>query len=139
MFYGYVNPGDHILMYTIYFYETPSGESPLWDFMESLRIKSSTNKSARIFHKQFSLYIQLLTENGTNLPAIIAKHLEDDIWELRPGKHRILFFKYNDNSFVLLHHFRKKSQKTPRREITKAKREQSNWLARKETSNENME
>jgi len=34
-----------------------------------------------------------------------------------------LFVAWIDGSFVLLHHFVKKTQKTPRREIEKAKRE----------------
>ena len=38
-------------------------------------------------------------------------------------KDRILFVAWFDGSFVLLHHFVKKTQKTPRREIEKAKRE----------------
>ena len=48
---------------------------------------------------------------------------EDEIWELRPLRDRILFVAWVDGSFVLLHHFVKKTQKTPRREIEKAKRE----------------
>lgn len=36
---------------------------------------------------------------------------------------RILFVAWLDGSFVLLHPFVKKTQKTPRREIEKAKRE----------------
>ena len=51
------------------------------------------------------------------------KHLEGEIWELRPLRDRILFVAWLDGSFVLLHHFVKKTQKTPRREIDKAKRE----------------
>ena len=35
-------------------------------------------------------------------------------------------------SFVLLHQFRKKSQKTPKREIEKAKRERDDYLLRRE-------
>lgn len=121
-------------MYNILFYENAVGKTPLWDYMESLRVKISTDKSARIIFKQFSLYIQLLADNGFNLPDSIAKHLEDDIWELRPGKYRILFFfSHSDNAFILLHHFRKKTQKTPSRELTQAKHEQHNWLTRKET------
>ena len=38
---------------------------------------------------------------------------------------------YN-NTFVLLHQFRKKTQKTPKREIEKAKRERDDYLFRKE-------
>ena len=45
------------------------------------------------------------------------KHLEGDIWELRPLRDRILFAAWVGDSFVLLHHFVKKTQKTPQREI----------------------
>lgn len=51
------------------------------------------------------------------------KHIEDEIWELRPGKNRVLYFFYKNNKYILLHHFVKKTQKTPRREIEKAKKE----------------
>ena len=35
-------------MYTIEFYEKSNGESEIWEFLESLRKKASTNKDARI-------------------------------------------------------------------------------------------
>lgn len=45
-----------------------------------------------------------------------------------------------DNIFVLLHQFRKKSQKTPQRELKKAKAERDDYLVRKEADkNEDME
>lgn len=91
-------------MYTVEFYEDANGVSELWNFLEELRVKSATSKDARIQHKQIALYIQLLQDNGTRLP---------------------------ENKFVLLHQFRKKSQKTPRREIERAKAERDDWLARK--------
>jgi len=50
------------------------------------------------------------------------KHIEDDIWEIRPIKNRIFFASWTDDSFILLHHFQKKTQKTPQREIDQAKR-----------------
>lgn len=119
-------------MYNIVFYENADGESEVWNFLENLRIKSATSKDARIQHKQISLYIQLLQDNGTRLPENITKHLVDDIWELRPGNNRVFYFYYKDDTFVLLHHFRKKSQKTPRHEIERAKAERNDYLARKE-------
>lgn len=51
------------------------------------------------------------------------KHLDAEIWDLRPLQDRILSVAWLDGSFVLLHHFVKKTQKTPRRGIEKAKRE----------------
>lgn len=119
-------------MYTVEFYETADGRSELWDFLEELRMKAATNKDARIQHKQISLYIQLLQDNGTHLNENITKHLEDGIWELRPGNNRVFYFFFENDTFVLLHHFRKKSQKTPKREIEKAKNERADYIARKE-------
>ena len=119
-------------MYTVEFYEKSNGESELWDFLEELRMKSSTNKDARIQYKQISLYIQLLQDNGTRLQENITKHIDDGIWELRPGNNRVFYFFFKDDTFVLLHHFQKKTQKTPRREIEKAKSERDDYLSRKE-------
>ena len=119
-------------MYTVEFYETRDGQCPVWEFLEDLRIKSASNKDASIQHKQASLYIELLQQNGTRLNDNITKHLEDGIWELRPGNNRVFYFFYENNTFVLLHQFRKKSQKTPKREIEKAKSERIDYLSRKE-------
>lgn len=120
-------------MYTVEFYEDSNGKSELWDFLEELRIKSKSSKDARIQYKQISLYIQLLQDNGTRLNENITKHLDDGIWELRPGNNRVLYFFYDNDTFVLLHQFRKKTQKTPRREIEKAKYERYDYISRKET------
>lgn len=118
----------------IEFYETEDGKCPIWDFLEALRLKAPTNKDARIQHKQASLYIELLQQNGTHMNAEITKHLDDGIWELRPGNNRVFYFFYQNNTYVLLHQFRKKSQKTPKREIEKAKTERNDYLRRKETA-----
>ena len=122
-------------MYKVEFYETRGGESQIWDFLEELRIKAATSKNERIQFKQASLYIELLQKKGTHLNENITKYLEDNIWELRPGNNRIFYFFFHDNTFVLLHQFRKKSQKTPRREIEKAKRERDDYISRKEEIN----
>ena len=120
-------------MYEIEFYETEDGKCPIWDFLEALRLKAPTNKDARIQHKQASLYIELLQQNGTHMNAEITKHLDDGIWELRPGNNRVFYFFYQNDTYVL-HQFRKKSQKTPKREIEKAKTERNDYLRRKETA-----
>ncbi len=120
-------------MFDIIFYEKKDGVSEIWTFLEKLRLKSPTNKDARIQYRQAVLYIELLSKNGTHLPESITKHIEDGIWELRPGNNRIFYFSHENNTFILLHSFRKKSQKTPRREIEKAKSERDDYVKRKET------
>lgn len=118
-------------MFNIEFFSTADGVSELWDFLDDLQKKAVTNKDARIQHKQITQYIQLLEDHGTRLGEPVTKHLEEDIWELRPGNNRVLFFYHKDNTYVLLHQFRKTTQKTPRREIRKAKAERDDWIARK--------
>ena len=64
------------------------------------------------------------------LDSVRAIITSRDIWELRPGNNRVLFFYHKDDTYVLLHLFRKRTQKTPRSEIEKAKRERNDWLTR---------
>ncbi|MEE3497342.1 MAG: type II toxin-antitoxin system RelE/ParE family toxin [Butyrivibrio sp.] len=75
-------------------------------------------------------YLDILEEMGTRVGAPITKHLDGDIWELRPLSNRILYAYYKDNTFLLLHHFKKQSQKTPPREIEKAKKELKDYMRR---------
>jgi len=119
-------------MFNIEFYCTSDGRSELWEFLDDLQRRGKTNKDARIQHKQISLYIQLLADHGSKLGENITKQIEDDLWELRPGNNRIFYFYHKNNTYVLLHQFRKKSQNTPRREINKAKHERDDWISRKE-------
>ena len=48
------------------------------------------------------------------------KHLEKDLWELRPLRDRIIFAYLDENKIILLTHFIKSTKKTPRREIKRA-------------------
>lgn len=121
--------------YKIIFYEKENHETPTLDFLEALRIKAQKSKNARIQYKQAVLYIELLKKNGTFLPDNITKHIEENIWELRPGNNRIFYFFHEQETFVLLHTFMKKSNKTPKREILKAKRKRDDYLSRKEHLN----
>lgn len=118
-------------MFTVEFYETSDGESELWNFLKDLNTKALTSKDARIQLKQIEFYIQLLEDHGATLNENIMKNIDEDIWELRPGNNRIFFFYHRDNTYVLLHQFRKRSQKTPSCEIRKAKAERDDWISRK--------
>ena len=117
-------------MFDVVFYEDESGYSELYEQLQKLVKYSESNKDARIQLKQITLHIELLKNQGTKLPNNITKFLKDDIWELRPGHNRILYFYFKDNKFVLLHMFRKKTQKTPKQEIEKAKREMNDYKLR---------
>ena len=101
------------------------------DFIDGLRQKAGTSKDARIQFRQVTLYINLLRDNGTNLSTNIVKHLDEDIYELRPGDNRVIFFYHKGDAYILLHHFRKKTKRTPPREIEQAKRERDDYIQRK--------
>lgn len=45
---------------------------------------------------------------------------------------RILYAYYKDNTFIILHHFLKRTQKTPRKEIQRAKKCLQDYLERNE-------
>jgi phage-related protein len=115
-------------MYEIYFYKDSRGNRPVWDYLEKL--KAESNKDSRIKYNKNLEYLQALQKYGTMVGVPYVKHLDGDIWELRPLRDRILFAAWVDNSFVLLHVFMKETQKTPRREIEKAKRELKDIIER---------
>ena len=120
-------------IFIVDFYETGSGYSPVRAFLDELDSKKDTVKDARIQFVQVSRYIDLLREHGTaSLSTDIIKHIEDEIWELRPGKNRVFFFFYSHETYVLLHHYVKKSGKTPRKEIERAKSEMNDHIRQKE-------
>lgn len=115
-------------MYQVEFFEYDNGECDIGDWLDRLKAEAKKRKDAQVQLKQVSYAIDRLQLYGTRNPKDIVKHLQDDIWELRPGSNRVLLFHYRDGKFVLLHHFRKTTQKTPPSEITQAKEEQKIYL-----------
>ena len=103
-------------MYQVTFYTDRKGNEPVKDFLYELRDDAGS---------------QPLFDKGTWLDERYVKHLEDGIWELRPTPERILFFMDDGGTFVLLHHFCKKTQKTPSQEIRTAKNRKKDYLLRK--------
>lgn len=91
---------------------------------------SSKGKDARVNANKLNDYIQALATYGTYIGEPVCKHLDGEIWELRPLSNRILFAGLVNGKFILLHQFVKKTQKTPKREIDQAKRELTDYLER---------
>lgn len=86
------------------------------------------DKDSRIKFNKIQEYIQVISEYGTMAGEPYIEHLDGEIWELRPLRDRILFAAWCDGKLVLLHHFMKTTQKTPKREIEKAKKEFADFL-----------
>ncbi len=117
-------------MFNIIFYEDKDGYSELYNELMTLTKKAINDKNSRIQLKQITLYIELLKKQGTKLSSNITKHLVDDIWELRPGNNRIMYFYFENNNYILLHMFRKQTNKTPKSEIEKAINECNDYKSR---------
>ena len=107
-------------MYEIRFYTDKDGKKPVLDYLRELAKKN--DKDSRIKATKIRDYIRILKEYGTTIGEPYIKHIDGDIWELRPIRDRIIFAEWTGSSFLLISQFVKKTQKTPRREIDKAKR-----------------
>lgn len=107
-------------MHEVYFYKDRNGKEPVKEYIAELA--SRKDKDSRIKLNKIMDYIKALGKYGTQAGEPYIKHLKGDIWELRPLRDRILFAAWNGNGFVLLHVFMKQTQKTPRREIERAKK-----------------
>ena len=120
-------------MYKIYFYEDKNGYSPVLEYIRSLAQRA--DKDAHINLTKTQDYIKVLRKSGKAAGMPYIKHIEGDIWEIRPIRGRILFAGWTNNGFILLHHFQfKKTQKTPKREIDQAKRNLKEIRERSELS-----
>lgn len=117
-------------MYNIEIYKDKNGKSEIEEYIQYLQ--TNNNKSNRIKLNKIIAYIRMLKQNGLEIGEPFLKHLEGNIWELRPLRDRILFVYYSNRKFILLNIFLKKTQKTPRREIEKAKSMFEDYIKRSE-------
>jgi len=117
-------------MYKVRFYRDRNGNSEIVDFLDKMKERGKTSKSDRINRNKILTYIGALEQYGTRIGEPIVKHIDGDIWELRPLANRIFFFYWKDNKFVLLHHFIKKTKKTPPREIEQARVKMNDFIER---------
>lgn len=118
-------------MYEINFYQNEKGYSETVSWIRELDAKALKDKDSRIRLKKLYEYMELLKNYGTHIGQPMVKHLTGtELWELRPSRDRIIFAAIQDNVFLILNHFEKKTEKTPRREIEKANRMLSDYKER---------
>lgn len=93
-------------------YRSPSGDHPVQQFLDSLELKAQSKVQGAI---------KLLREFGIRLGSPHVKKLTGtDLWELRiigSDSVRVLYVAVTGKTFVLLHGFKKKKDKTPPKEI----------------------
>lgn len=94
------------------YYESATGKKPVEDFINSLEEKAQV---------KIVKTLELLEEFGIKLNAPHVKKLTGTpLWELRilgSDSIRILYITRTQKRFLLIHAFKKKTQKTDKREI----------------------
>src|SRR3989344_1030303 len=107
------------------YYKTINGKSPVENFLDALDAKAKS-KVINSF--------DLLEEFGTRAgPPKVEKDQGTELWELRilgGNNIRIFYVVKSSKSFLLLHGFVKKKQKTDTREIKTAQERLKDYNAR---------
>ncbi len=111
--------------FVVEFYRNEKGEEPAKDFILSL----DTKMRAKVLST-----IAVLQDNGYELREPYSKHISDGIFELRAKVGtditRVLYFFFVNRRIILTNGFVKKTQKTPRVEIDRAKKYRNDFLRR---------
>ena len=99
----------------VVFFRLDSGREPVREWLRNLDRNARRSIGEDIKTVQF----------GWPIGMPFARKIDDGLWELRskiPAGISRVFFAVFDDKIVLLHGFVKKSQKTPTKEISTAKR-----------------
>lgn len=109
--------------WSVEFYSDRDNSSPVLDWYQDLDDKT---KAKLIWT------FQLLETNGIEVGMPYIKPLEDKLYEVRAEVNRnairVIYFLYTDRRFIMLHGFHKKTQKTPKKELEKAKKYLEDFL-----------
>ena len=115
------------MTFSVEYYEKKDGTRPAEDCILSQDIKMR----ARIF-----MILEFLEEMGPQLREPYSKSLGDGIFEIRAKQgsdiSRVLYFFMVGRRIILTNGFVKKTDKTPPREIDKAKRYRADYQQREE-------
>jgi phage-related protein len=76
-------------MYEVVFYQDKNGKEPVNEYLQDLA--QQKGKDSRIKLNKIRDYVKALSLYGTTIGEPYMKHLEGEIWELRPIRDRILF------------------------------------------------
>lgn len=103
------------MAYNISLYVDSRNQCPILEFLDTLNAKETQKCLA---------YIELLAEFGNRLPANYIKHIENDVWELRPEfggtEFRFFYFLVLEDTIVILHAVKKKRQRLAQSDIAMA-------------------
>lgn len=92
-----------------------------------MSVRSALSELPADMRAGFARIVHLIEEYGlTGMREPYVKHLEGPLWEMRlkgrDGIARAVYVTMSERRVIVVHVFRKKTQKTPRREIDAALR-----------------
>ena len=109
--------------FKIEYVELPNGKVPARDFVDSLEDKAAARVDA---------FVERLRIYGNRMQGKFVKKLTNDIFELRVKQFdrifRVLFFYQPGMLIVITSGFQKKTEQTPRNEITRAQQLRKLWM-----------
>ena len=111
--------------WAIEFYVDTQGKSPVVEFLDALPVQ----ERAKVRN-----VLRLLSEFGVLLQMPHARPVtgHPKLWELWAGPIRLFYFAQVGRRFMILHGFRKKSNRTPRQEMEAAERRMAEVVGREE-------
>ena len=112
--------------YQIIYFKKGNGRITVFEYIEKL----STKDQVKIFD-----YINSLSFHPEFRKEPFSRHLSGKLRELKVdfshNRHRIIYFFRIEKIIILLHAFKKKTNKTPTKEIAKAKKYMQEYLDNK--------
>lgn len=97
----------------IIFFETESGSVPVIKFLNSLQKRDKAVLIAALDD---------LRLNGMDKSSIIFRQIEGKLWELKISSNRVFYIMIEASVMILLHAYKKQSQKAPKKELDTAKK-----------------
>jgi phage-related protein len=100
----------------IVFYRAPSGQEPVREYISSLPLR---DRAAAADH------LDAIREHGLRAPGVRFKQIRGKLWEFyieAGASHRVFYVVVTGPMMVLLHGYKKQSQKAPPREVKIAER-----------------
>ena len=107
--------------WSVLFYTDVHGNQPVAEFID----KREKRDQAKI-----AWYLDLLAEFGLDLKRPHVEPLRHGLWELRPGKCRLIYYVHTGRQIIVLHGVYKQTRKIPDRDIETAERRLADFLSR---------
>lgn len=112
--------------FQVVLYRKADGSEPVREFMDSLPQKLRTKMVGDLI---------MLKQRNVDLREPYAKHMGKGLFELRISHAndivRVFYFFYEGRRIVVTNGFVKKTQRTPRRELERARRYKRDWEERR--------